>query len=93
MVDFFSAKYRQQKFARILPPRFSGSDTGQAGRKKERLTVIKSFFFAGAAQKNPPTFNSSIQDIEVAVSKWLLGARDRGGRRSLQQKRKLPQKE
>ena len=34
-------------------------------------------FFAGAAQKNPATSNSTIKDIEVADSKWLPGARDR----------------
>ena len=52
-----------------------------AGPKMKRITY-KMIFFAGAAQQNPATSNSTINDIEVAVSKWLLGARDRGSRRS-----------
>ena len=63
-----------------------------AGPKIKRITY-KIIFFVGAAQQNPATFNSTIKDIEVAVSKWLLGTRDRGGRRSLRQKRKLPQED
>ena len=55
--------------------------------------TYKIIVFAGAAQQNPATSDSTIKDIEVAVSKWLLGARDRGGRRSLRQKRKLPQED
>ena len=58
----------------------------------KRLTY-KIIFFAGAAQQNPATSNSTIKDIGVAVSKWLLGARDRGGRRFLRQMRKLLQEE
>ena len=38
----------------------------------------KIILFADTAQKNPATSNSTIKDIEVAGSKWLPGARDRG---------------
>ena len=57
------------------------------------INCYKTIFFAGAAQQNPATSNLYIKDIEFAVSKWLLGPRDRSGRRSLRQKRKLPQEE
>jgi hypothetical protein len=35
-----------------------------------------------AVQQNALTNNATVKDIEVALGKWLTGARDRGGRRA-----------
>jgi len=39
-------------------------------------------YFTGSLKKNPLTNQINRREAEKAVSKWLIGARDRGGNRT-----------
>lgn len=52
------------------------------GRQGKRpFGKSKSFSIINRAAKRNPLFKTTTKDVEMGVSKWLIGARDRGGRR------------
>ncbi|XP_052814137.1 uncharacterized protein LOC128241226 [Mya arenaria] len=59
---------------------------GLKGKQKfGDLSLLKILF--RCVQRNPATHQSTLKDVELEVSKWLTGSRDRDGGRTNRRKR------
>ncbi|XP_036069907.1 uncharacterized protein LOC112153027 [Oryzias melastigma] len=61
---------------------------GRHGKNKFRQLRLFDLFY-GAVKKNSITRSVSQKEVEKALSKWFIGARDRGGNRALRAQREL----
>ncbi|KAM4544300.1 uncharacterized protein V3H82_022075 [Fundulus diaphanus] len=62
---------------------------GRNGKREFRSLKLFEVIF-GALKKNSLTSQITRKDVERAVSKWLIGSRDRGGNRQARQVRPSP---
>ncbi|XP_038150083.1 uncharacterized protein LOC119789318 [Cyprinodon tularosa] len=65
---------------------------GRNGKREFRTLKLFEVIFvpAGALKKNALTSQITRKDVERAVSKWLIGSRDRGGNRQARQVPQVP---